>query len=624
MKSIALASLALVLGAGCGPARDAQSPIAASAPPGCRALGPLMDLRADLVDPPATDGEVAELVEVAEQLGAVAVARKRIGSIGELHDLDARLEKLGVELDARAASLTERLDALRRSQADVEAALDDALTCKGVDWRFPSAAPSATREQKRRSAFATQTPDVEAQRRRNETTLRSADCAAAGRLVAALRSLDTSSHDSVKSVGGHIKELAFDGAVAKSRDRLVTVLSEHAKNLAAFDELRRDGRVDDVARLRGDLDELGGRCLEGMNRSLAQVSDGGTHAPRQVTVLVRPTWPDPQSGKLVPFPWFGSGVLLRWKDPDGHTETRVVTNAHVMSGASSAEVLEADRVQLAGDGHEPDGSSKAWKATLLRVSKDDDLAILRVAPIAGPTPKAGLALRLTPAKEQEPVTAAGFPGLGGRPSFQISTGAVSNASLKAGDGPFGVYVQHTAAIDPGNSGGPLFDAEGRLLGINTLKVVGRENVGLAIPVARIQLALLRADDRPAFVAKHAEALCTAFVAMLGSDQPREQLLDRLSLTLSDASLRTADAEVSAYRARVRGDNVGPETAARADVYARLRAKFEAEGGVPRLAVCQKVTAAKSESYSATFATRTATHGMTMALENGQLRIVAVD
>lgn len=589
-----------------------------------------MDLRADLLDPPAADGEAAELVNVEHQLGAIAVARARVGSMHgrrdahELRELDERLEKLDAALVTRAGSLKEQLDALRRSLAKVESALDIAYTCKGVDWRFPSAAPFSTYEQKRRSAFTPRTPDIEARQKRNEATLRSPECMDGGRLVAAMRTLDPNMHGSVKSVGGHLQELTFDRPTTTLRDQLVTALHEHEKNLAAFDETRRADSGGEVLRLRADLDELGNRCLERMNGPLPQVSDDGSRTARQVTVLVRPTWPDPDTGKLVPLASFGSGVLLRWKSPDGTTEARVLTNAHVMSGASSAEVVEADRVQLAADRRGPDRGSKSWLATLLRVSNDDDVAVLRVAPDAGPLPKSGPSFRLTPAKEQEPVTAAGFPGLGGRPSFQISAGAVSNASLKTSTGPFGVYVQHTAAIDPGNSGGPLFDAEGRLLGINTLKVVGRESVGLAIPAARLQLALLRADDLPTFTTKHAESLCNAFVSMLGSDEPRRELLDRLSLSLVGSGRHTVDAEISAYRTRLRGEEVGPEAAARANAYARLRAKVEAEGGVHRLAVCEKVTPSKADTYDARFSTRTGSHRLSIAPERGQLRIVAVE
>jgi hypothetical protein len=85
----------------------------------------------------------------------------------------------------------------------------------------------------------------------------------------------------------------------------------------------------------------------------------------------------------------------------------------------------------------------------------------------------------------------------------------------------------------------------------------------------------------------------------------------------------ADAEISAYRARVRDEHGAPEAAARADVYARLRARLEAEGGVPKLAVCQKVGSAGG-GYEATFSTRHGPHRVKIAPEQGRLRVIAVD
>jgi S1-C subfamily serine protease len=591
-----------------------------------------MDLRADLADAPAVDSELAVLVDVEHELAAVSVARARIRSAPELADLGARLATLSAALVEDEQRLSRHVETLRRSYAAVQDALDEASVCRGVDVRAPASPPFATREQRRRGAFASRTPEAEAQLKRNQVVLQSKACAPTARLGSALRSLELASKESVSTVSGHLKELTFDGASGKVRDRLVAALAEHAKNLGALEEARRANPgpetaiVNSLARLRAELDELGSKCIDGLSGSTALAPHGGDRTPRRVTVLVRPTWPDPQTGKPTSSGSFGSGVLVRWHGPSGKTELRVITNAHVLGGAGSAELFQADRVQLAAQGGDEKAAPKPWKASVLRVSGDDDLAILRVEADEGPPlPSAGLSFRFTPPKEQEPVIAAGFPGIGGHPSFQVSTGAVSNASLKAATGPFGVYVQHTAAIDPGNSGGPLLDADGKLLGINTIKVFGRESVGLAIPSSRVQLALLRADDRPAFAAKHAESLCNAFVAALGSAAPRQEVVDRLSLALTDPSRHTADAEVSAYRARIRGAQEGPPAAARAETYARLRAKLEAEGGVPILATCTDVSAgSRPDTFTAKFPTRTASHALTLAPEDGRLRITAVD
>ena len=93
----------------------------------------------------------------------------------------------------------------------------------------------------------------------------------------------------------------------------------------------------------------------------------------------------------------------------------------------------------------------------------------------------GFALAATPAKDQQTVVATGFPGIIGKPSYQTTKGYVSNESFLLDDGtrPL-MYVQHTAPIDPGSSGGPLTDESGKVLGVNTLKITGREAVGLAV------------------------------------------------------------------------------------------------------------------------------------------------
>src|SRR5439155_14429070 len=52
-------------------------------------------------------------------------------------------------------------------------------------------------------------------------------------------------------------------------------------------------------------------------------------------------------------------------------------------------------------------------------------------------------------------------------------------------------IQTDAALNPGNSGGPLFDASGRVVGINTMVRSGAENIGFAIPIDRARAVLNR-------------------------------------------------------------------------------------------------------------------------------------
>ena len=84
----------------------------------------------------------------------------------------------------------------------------------------------------------------------------------------------------------------------------------------------------------------------------------------------------------------------------------------------------------------------------------------------------------------DPVYAVGSPG--GRDPF-LSEGVV--ARLKEGPPP---YIQMTAAVSPGSSGGGLFDQEGRLVGLTTLGMEPGQNVNFAVPVE------WTGDVRPSF------------------------------------------------------------------------------------------------------------------------------
>jgi len=86
----------------------------------------------------------------------------------------------------------------------------------------------------------------------------------------------------------------------------------------------------------------------------------------------------------------------------------------------------------------------------------------------------------------EEVYALGHPGTAGQAlEMTITNGIVSNSDRRVGEGR---YVQHTAAISPGNSGGPLLNKRGEVLGINTLSSE-LPGVGFAIPAQTIRAKL---------------------------------------------------------------------------------------------------------------------------------------
>ena len=83
----------------------------------------------------------------------------------------------------------------------------------------------------------------------------------------------------------------------------------------------------------------------------------------------------------------------------------------------------------------------------------------------------------------EKVYAVGNPGMGDYVLTQSITDGIISSDNRKIDGV--KYLQHTAAVNPGNSGGPLIDNKGRVVGVITLK--GRlENVSFAIPAETIR------------------------------------------------------------------------------------------------------------------------------------------
>lgn len=86
-------------------------------------------------------------------------------------------------------------------------------------------------------------------------------------------------------------------------------------------------------------------------------------------------------------------------------------------------------------------------------------------------------------EEGDSVIAMGHPfGL----PFSVTQGIVSNIS---GEEKKIYYIQHDAALNPGNSGGPLLDSEGKVIGMNTFTIQNGQNIGFALPSVFIRQML---------------------------------------------------------------------------------------------------------------------------------------
>ena len=159
----------------------------------------------------------------------------------------------------------------------------------------------------------------------------------------------------------------------------------------------------------------------------------------------------------------GSGFIT---SADGY----VVTNNHVVSPNGRGSVEEIT-VTL------PDGTE--YEAELVGTDAASDLAVLKIAR-AQPFPfvKFGDSAQ---ARVGDWVIAIGNPfGLGGT----VTSGIVSSVLRNTGGGAYDRYIQTDASINRGNSGGPLFDMQGNVIGINNAIISptgGSVGIGFAIP-----------------------------------------------------------------------------------------------------------------------------------------------
>ena len=157
----------------------------------------------------------------------------------------------------------------------------------------------------------------------------------------------------------------------------------------------------------------------------------------------------------------------------------VITNNHVIAEADEITVILTDGSRL--------------KAEVVGRDAKTDLAVLRVKP-----PTKGLkAVKFGDSDKVrlgEWVIAIGNPfSLGG----SVTAGIVSARNRDINSGPYDNYIQTDAAINRGNSGGPLFNLEGEVVGVNTAMILPAQGLCFAIPSSTAQwvASLLIRDGR---------------------------------------------------------------------------------------------------------------------------------
>jgi serine protease Do len=167
----------------------------------------------------------------------------------------------------------------------------------------------------------------------------------------------------------------------------------------------------------------------------------------------------------------GSGFFI---SADGFA----VTNNHVVDGADKVEVTTDD--------------GKTYKAKVIGTDARTDLALIKV--------EGGSNFPFTKLSDAKPrigdwVLAVGNPfGLGGT----VTAGIVSASGRDIGNGPYDDFIQIDAPVNKGNSGGPAFNTEGEVIGVNTAIYSpsgGSVGIAFSIPAATVKSVIAQLKDK---------------------------------------------------------------------------------------------------------------------------------
>src|SRR5215468_10743267 len=215
---------------------------------------------------------------------------------------------------------------------------------------------------------------------------------------------------------------------------------------------------------------------------------GGDSRPREATSL-------------------GSGFII---DPSGY----IVTNNHVIEGAEEITVRMQDNTE--------------YKAKLIGHDPKTDLALLKIeAPSPLPSVEWGDSDK---ARIGDWVLAIGNPfGLGGT----VTAGILSARQRDINSGPYDDFLQTDASINRGNSGGPMFNMDGQVIGINTAIYSpsgGSIGIGFAIPSSLAKAVVAELQGEPdhnvhrGWLGVRIQAVTDEIAESLGLDKARGALI----------------------------------------------------------------------------------------------------
>lgn len=168
---------------------------------------------------------------------------------------------------------------------------------------------------------------------------------------------------------------------------------------------------------------------------------------------------------------FGSGFII---DPSGY----IVTNNHVIDGADEITVILFDDTR--------------YPARIVGRDDKTDIALLKIEPDTPlPATRWGDSAK---ARIGDWVVAIGGPfGLGGT----VTAGIVSSLKRNINSGPYDNFIQTDASINRGNSGGPMFNMKGEVIGVNTAifsTTGGSVGIGFAVPSSIVQRVVAQLQE----------------------------------------------------------------------------------------------------------------------------------
>ncbi|HET9068704.1 MAG TPA: DegQ family serine endoprotease [Amaricoccus sp.] len=217
----------------------------------------------------------------------------------------------------------------------------------------------------------------------------------------------------------------------------------------------------------------------------------------------------------------GSGFIM---ESDGY----IVTNNHVVDKAESVKVRLAD--------------DREFDAKVVGTDKQTDLALIKIDAKDLPVLDFGDSDKV---RVGEDVIAVGNPfGLGGT----VTRGIVSAMARDINAGPYVDFIQTDAAINRGNSGGPLLDLEGKVIGVNSAIYSpngGSVGVGFAIPSDTVRTVVAQLKDggevQRGWLGVQIQTVTPEIATAIGLDQPEGALVaDVVEGSPSEGHLKVGD------------------------------------------------------------------------------------